>query len=241
MSGKVKTVMEKIIEDVAIIDRLKPDQVTQFSELALKFLQTGANKKMYKSAAKHIGASIEEVGRCIMGISKLLMNGIRRKLTTRISFSAFVEKVGVPENASEPMAAFFSQNRDAIQLCVAELGLQLPRYQNLDWRLDVEVSRRMAHNVFEPNFMFKLDTQDSELQSQFMQVRFENTKSYPCKTLCDELMNCVISNIDIRNAKKYIYMCQVDMKTVKFLRSQLKAALQESDSVHQKRINKYVR
>ena len=34
---------------------------------------------------------------------------------------------------------------------------------------------------------------------------------------------------------------KVDMKTVKFLREQLKAALQESDSVHQKRVTKYVR
>mmetsp|Transcript_36121 Transcript_36121/g.52955 ORF Transcript_36121/g.52955 Transcript_36121/m.52955 type:complete len:205 (+) Transcript_36121:119-733(+) len=204
MSGKkeVKTVMEKIVEDVAILEKLETDQVTQFSELALNFLQTGANKKMYKSAAKHIGASVEEVGRCIMGISKLLINGIRRKLVSRMSFGAFMDKVGVPETAAAALAAFFVKNREAIFLCVSQLSMQLPRFQNLDWRLDIEVSRRMAHNVFQPNFMFKLDTIDSQQKSQYMQV---------------------------------------DMKTVKFLREQLKAALQESDSVHQKRVTKYVR
>ena len=168
--AKVKTVMEKIGDDVAILDKLQADQVAQFSELALTFLQTGANKKMYKSAAKHIGASIEEVGRCILGISKLLMNGVRRKLTSRMSFTAFVEKVGVAEGAAEAMAAFYVQNREAIHQCVGQLSMQLPRYQNLDWRLDVEVSRRMAYHVFQPYFMFKLDTVDHEQKSQYMQV-----------------------------------------------------------------------
>jgi hypothetical protein len=168
----VNNAVEKIVEDIAIVDKLQPDQVTQFSELALKFLQTGANPKMYKSAAKHIGASVEEVGRCIMGISKLLINAVRRRLVSKVSFAAFAQRIGVPEPAVEPMAAFFVQNREAVVQCVGELSMQLPRYQNLDWRLDVEVSRRMAHDVYEPNFMFKLDTIDTEEQSQYMQVRF---------------------------------------------------------------------
>lgn len=200
--GVMKTVLERLSEDVTLLEKLKPDQVTQFSELALTFLQTGANKKMYKSAAKHIGASVEEVGRCIMGMSKLFINGMRRRIISRIAFSGFMEKVGTAEVAIEPMAAFYAKNRDAIQRCVGQLSIQLPSFQKLDWRLDVEVSRRMAHNVFQPNFMFKLDTIDNEPKSQYMQV---------------------------------------DMKTVKFLRSQLKAALQESSSVHQKRVAKYVR
>ena len=167
---EVKTVLERLAEDVALLDKLEPDQVTQFSELAVSFLQTGANKKMYKSAAKHIGASIDEVGRCIMGMSKLFINGIRRRIFSRAAFTAFMEKVGAAEAAAAPMAAFYSKNREAVQRCVAQLSLQLPRYQNLDWRLDVEVSRRMAHNVFQPNFMFKLDTVDVEQRSQYMQV-----------------------------------------------------------------------
>lgn len=168
--GEVKTVLEKVAEDVAMLEKLEADQVTQFSELALNFLQTGANKKMYKSAAKHIGASVEEVGRCILGISKLLLNGIRRKLVTRLGFATFMEKAGVPEAAGDALAAFYVQNREAIQVCVGQMAMQLPRFQNLDWRLDVEVSRRMAYHVFEPNFMFKLDTVDTAQKSQYMQV-----------------------------------------------------------------------
>ena len=162
--------LEKIADDVAMLEQLEPDQVIQFGELALNFLQTGANRKMYKSAAKHISATVEEVGRCILGISKLLINGIRRRLVSRMGFGVFMDKIGVPEAAGEALASFFVKNREAIQLCVGELSMQLPRFQNLDWRLDVEVSRRMAYHVFEPNFMFKLDTVDTEQRTQYMQA-----------------------------------------------------------------------
>jgi len=59
----------------------------------------------------------------------------------------------------------YSQQKVEIRAVLSELSLQLPHYDDLEWRLDVGVSTRSAHHqAVQPLYLLRLSTSDGKQQ-----------------------------------------------------------------------------
>jgi hypothetical protein len=52
----------------------------------------------------------------------------------------------------------FVANCKEIRTHLSDLSLKLPRYANLDWRLDVQLSSRSLRQQFTPSLLLELET-----------------------------------------------------------------------------------
>mmetsp|Transcript_11456 Transcript_11456/g.14158 ORF Transcript_11456/g.14158 Transcript_11456/m.14158 type:complete len:97 (-) Transcript_11456:25-315(-) len=59
---------------------------------------------------------------------------------------------------------------------LAELSFGLPHYDNISWRLDVQVASRTLNKQVEPIFTIKLETLEPEHKVRYLQTDIVNLK-----------------------------------------------------------------
>lgn len=99
-----------------------------------------------------------EITDCVLAISKIFVNLVKKKRGTLNSATVYLNSLDLPANSIGVLSKFYIDNRLSIRKSVTSSGIQLHAYKNVDWRLQMELSRRMTHSTMRPTFLLKLDT-----------------------------------------------------------------------------------
>jgi hypothetical protein len=103
------------------------------------------------------------------------------------------------------LTSFYTENKDTIEECLKRTVIHLPEYKHLDWRLDVEISKRTLHSRMEPHFMLQLDTLDAgssgKTSRRYLEIDHANIKQ-----LCAALEDAVEehNSVHVERMKRYI-------------------------------------
>eukprot|EP01118_Nematostelium_gracile_P004533 TRINITY_DN15307_c0_g1_i1.p1 TRINITY_DN15307_c0_g1~~TRINITY_DN15307_c0_g1_i1.p1 ORF type:complete len:128 (-),score=36.28 TRINITY_DN15307_c0_g1_i1:20-403(-) len=99
------------------------------------------------------------------------------------SNSLAVSGVAFSEDLIADLKELYEANKSNIRLVQKEITYDLPQFQNVDWRLDVQVASRNLRNQLTPVFVLRFDTvEDGVEKHQFLQTDYSNLKH-----ICDEL------------------------------------------------------
>jgi len=70
------------------------------------------------------------------------------------------------------------EKQAGIRKVLQDLKLEYPHYQNMQWRLDIQVGSKSVHNTTEPAFLMRIDTDESHSgqgkQSHHLQADYSN-------------------------------------------------------------------
>ena len=143
---------------MAILEGLNPENVTGFCKFALESLVDGRSSTSFASIAKKMKKTHTEITDCVLAISKIFVNLVKKKRGTLNSATVYLNSLDLPANSIGVLSNFYIDNRLSIRKSVTSSGIQLHAYKNVDWRLQMELSRRMTHSTMRPTFLLKLDT-----------------------------------------------------------------------------------
>ena len=212
---------ESTVADVELLSGVDATLAGRLFDAAMVFLRNergagvAAAEKgdaAYAKMGKQLGIDGEVVHRIVDGVSKMLIEASKAKLS-KDHFALAALDVSLPEDRMGALISFYAKNKEEVGEIVkrnaasARAPGSTPHYVDFDWRLDIEVARRTLRTTIEPNLLVRLDTatkgdKGSEVDSQFM--------------------NC-------------------DHATLEVLHRQLQSALAESKSVHTQRVFRYIR
>ena len=158
-SGKTaQTESDVIRSKLALLEGLNPENINGFCKFALESLLDGSASVSFSSVAKKMKKTTAEITDCVLAISKIFVNLVKKKRGTLNSATVYLNSLDLPANSIGVVSKFYIENRLPIRKSVTSSGIQLHAYKNVDWRLQMELSRRMAHSTMRPTFLLKLDT-----------------------------------------------------------------------------------
>eukprot|EP00762_Andalucia_godoyi_P003820 ANDGO_08611.mRNA.1 COMM domain-containing protein 2 len=157
--------------DLKLLDGMDPAVLGDFVPLAVSFFRTGEKEKVVTKAASMLSVAQPVVQRCLYGLSMLYLQCAKQGMTAKEcldSLTAAGCAQAVATRVSDEYAGAFEYLRSsALKLeDVSDVG----KYQNLEWRLDVEISKRALFHTMEPRFVLGLQT--SSQGKQFMECSY---------------------------------------------------------------------
>lgn len=128
----------------------QPTNVLQdFCKLALDFLQKGPTPKLYQTAAQKLNVQPEIIRNAIEGLVNLIVESSRHQLSD-LDFRDSVLTLGFSEEHQQILEVFYKGKKQEIHDALARLTLDLPHYQDLEWRFEVQLASRALHHQVTP-------------------------------------------------------------------------------------------
>jgi hypothetical protein len=148
--------------DLKVCGTMSTDFFAQFCKIALDFLKTGANQKMFIGASQKLNVQPSDVEAAVASIARIFMEGAKSALTRNdLLFS--IGDLGLSSELCESMAGFYGEKKEEILVVLLKAkSSAIPEFASLNWRLEVEVASRSRHNTFEPSFLVELGTKSRE-------------------------------------------------------------------------------
>ncbi|EGD82891.1 COMM domain containing 2 [Salpingoeca rosetta] len=158
-------------EHLKFLNTLDIELVQEFCTIALQFLHNGINPKVYQTAAKKLEASAQDIKAAVEGIMYLLIECSKLKISEMDFHDSFLTLQFSPE-LNKLLLDLYLENRDEIRHVLSSMSLQLPRYRDFSWRLDVKVASRSLRQHVEPVLVMDLKTRqhDGEEKHQLLQT-----------------------------------------------------------------------
>jgi len=181
---------EKHKADLAFIERLAPGVLNEFCKLAIQFIKTGANKNasnIFLGASQKLGVTKEEIQHCVEGLVHLFTESAKHKLS-EVDFLDSLLFLELSSELKDLLKEHYLTNIEDFRNVLSDLSFELPHYQNLSWRLDMQIASRTQYQQFKPEFILELTTVQGEEQprKQLLQADYSNMKR-----LCTELENAL--------------------------------------------------
>ncbi|CAL4059008.1 unnamed protein product, partial [Meganyctiphanes norvegica] len=165
----------------------------------------------YEGAIQGLVSTSNSVEDAVRGLIFLFMEGIQTS-TPSENFQLMINKCGFSSEASLIILKVFEENREEFQQYLTKMGVQLPRYQDLEWRFDILVGSRTLHHIAEPLMT--------------LQLSLDNTNS--------------LGNENIKKVPKKLLL-QTDPNNLIHMTKVLEEALQESHNHHFRRITRHIK
>jgi len=128
----------------------QPTNVLQdFCKLALDFLQKGPTPKLYQTAAQKLNVQPEIIRNAIEGLVNFIVESSRHQLSD-LDFRDSVLTLGFSEEHQQILEVFYKGKKQEIHDALARLTLDLPHYQDLEWRFEVQLASRALHHQVTP-------------------------------------------------------------------------------------------
>eukprot|EP00128_Syssomonas_multiformis_P011791 Colp12_sorted_trinity150504_noHs@2778 len=96
----------------------------------------------------------------VEGLIYLLTESAKLQIS-EVDFLDSVLILGFNEELNRLLYDTYVNNRKEIRNILSAMSMALPSYQDLDWRIDVQLASRSLRNQTVPNIILKLDTKDS--------------------------------------------------------------------------------
>mmetsp|Transcript_19839 Transcript_19839/g.32603 ORF Transcript_19839/g.32603 Transcript_19839/m.32603 type:complete len:209 (+) Transcript_19839:131-757(+) len=157
--------------------------------------------KMVGKAAKRLKVSKEVVKDSLLSLGKLLLDCAKHS-ASRDKFVGLMKDVALSTELKELVWQCYRANEKVLRAVVEsrELGNTFTEYRDARWRLDVEISSRLARGTYEPKLLLYVDTSGGQRTP-----------------------------------------LQIDYATLSRVHDELQTALDQSKSVHSRRIMRYIR
>ncbi|XP_019639685.1 PREDICTED: COMM domain-containing protein 2-like [Branchiostoma belcheri] len=147
-------------EHLGFLNEVEVEVVKEFCRIAMEFIRSGPNPKLYQSAAQKLGVASETVQHGVEGLMFLLTESARYMIS-EIDFQDSIMTLGFSDDLRSVLLQLYLSNRGEIRTVLSEMSMDLPHYHNLEWRLEVTVAGRTLRHQVTPRLMMKLHTQDS--------------------------------------------------------------------------------
>src|SRR3989338_8784735 len=127
----------------------------EFCSIAVRFVQFGANARLYGGAAQALKLSVEAVEAAVAALAYVLTECVRNRLSD-LDFQESWMVLQFPPEAVALLKDVYAQNGPALRAALAEHEWKLPHYVDSNWRLYVELSSRALHRSLRPAFTLQL-------------------------------------------------------------------------------------
>ena len=168
---------ERTKQDLQVCCSVPKEFFSQFCNIALDFLKSGSNRKMFQGAAQKLEVQPKEIEAAVASIARILMDATKSALTQNdLLFS--IGNLGLNAELCEILSIFYGEKKEEIMtLLLKAKSAAVPEFVSLDWRLEMEVASRTRHNTFEPSFFMQLGTKntgDGEPTSLLLECDYAN-------------------------------------------------------------------
>lgn len=202
-------------EQLGLLTQQEPAVVGEFCKLSLQLLRQGGVKpRVFASAANKLDVQPQQVEDAVRGLIFLFMEGIQIAISSE-NFQQMVAKCGFSSEASEIILKVFEENREEFNQYLTKMGVQVPRYRDMEWRFDILVGSRSLHHIAEPLMT--------------LQLSLDNTNS-----LGNE------NSSKTSNGPEKLLL-QTDPNNLVHMTKVLEEALQESHNHHFRRITRHIK
>ncbi|XP_014777667.1 COMM domain-containing protein 2 [Octopus bimaculoides] len=157
-------------EHLKFLTNVDAEVVREFCRISLQFIENGANPKVYQGAAQKLDVETKVVQSAVEGLMYLLTE-TSRFMIPETEYKESLSILGFQDDKIDILLTMYLENRGNIRNILSEMSMELPHYDNLEWRFDVQVaSRSMRHQVM-PNVLLKLHLEeDDEVTTHHLQT-----------------------------------------------------------------------
>ncbi|XP_026202254.1 COMM domain-containing protein 2 isoform X2 [Anabas testudineus] len=124
-------------EHLAFLPQVDASVVGEFGRIALQFLRKGSSPKIYEGAARKLCVPVEMVQHGVEGLM-FLMTECSKHMISGVDFLDSVLILGFGDELNQILL----QHHNEIRTILSQLPSNLPAYNNLEWRLDVQLASR---------------------------------------------------------------------------------------------------
>ncbi|XP_060075814.1 COMM domain-containing protein 2-like [Ylistrum balloti] len=157
-------------EHLSFLTDTATDVVREFCKISMEFIRKGSNRKIYQGAAQKLKVDVETVQHGVEGLMYLLTESSKLMLN-EIDFQDSILTLGFSEDMRQTLLELYLQNRREIRAIMSEMAMDLPHYQNLEWRFDVQLASRSLRRQTTPLVTFKLHIDDAgERETKVLQT-----------------------------------------------------------------------
>ncbi|XP_043288006.1 COMM domain-containing protein 2 [Venturia canescens] len=153
-----------------------PQVLQDFCKLAIDYLQKGPNLKLYAAAAQKLQVEPEIIRSLTEGLINLLLESSKQKLAED-QFTKLINSLGFQEERETILLKLYETERLKIDSALSKIGLQLPRYHNLEWRFQVQLASRSLLNQLSPIFVIDLMLKTGENSDDIKHVALQSDPS----------------------------------------------------------------
>ncbi|XP_045470288.1 COMM domain-containing protein 2 [Harmonia axyridis] len=162
--------------------------VVDFCKLAIDYLNNGPNTKLYATAGEKLSVPVENIQNTVLGLVNLLILSCQHKLS-EADFRDSILTLGFNDEQEVILNKFYQRKKVEISQILHELSVKEPHFDNLEWRLEVEVASRCLRYQANPKITmdFSLKTRkencvDYEVTHHIVQTDVNNL-NYICSEL----------------------------------------------------------
>lgn len=149
-------------EHIKFLTALDLDVVREFAKISLDFILKGSsNPKIFQAAAQKLGVEVKSVRNGIHSLMHLFTES-SRLMIGEIDFQDSVMTLGFPEEVIQELLQMYLRTRKEVRTILSEMTPDVPHYQNLEWRFDVELASRSLRHQTKPVVLMKLHTKEGE-------------------------------------------------------------------------------
>jgi len=174
------TLDEKHKKDILFLKDLPPKVVTEFCKIALTFIREGSNTKIFAQAAEKLEVDVDVVSHAVQGIAYFMTEASKR-LLSEIDFIDSLLLLQFDKELAEKLKNVYLGRRAEIREIMSKMSFDLPSYDGVDWRLDIQMGSRASHNQMTPIYIIKLKTKNPE-NTIYLQTDYANLK-HTCQML----------------------------------------------------------
>ena len=220
-----------------------PAEVTgEFARLAIEFLQTGPNEKFFRQAAKKLKVPAETVEEGLSALGFLMLEAARVGLAdAEMMVEALtINELGFDDAGKAAVAGHYATNVQQLREIISTTKLTTPHYKDLEWRLDVQV-RATATLLFSlsPSLFFAIwSAYLTSACSGLGQVASRSVRQQVKPTYLLKL-HTHAKGSPVEDTEPTVM--EADFASLKHVTTELQAALQEANSLHQRRLARYIK
>lgn len=206
-------------QQLGLLTQQEPAVVGEFCKLSLQLLRQGGVKpRVFASAANKLDVQPQQVEDAVRGLIFLFIEGIQMSISSE-NFQQMISKYGFSSDASAIISKVFEDNREEFNQYLTKMGVQVPRYNDLEWRFDILVGSRSLHHIAEPLMTLQLSLDNaSSIGNENINDKSRKTTNGPEKLLL-----------------------QTDPNNLVHMTKVLEEALQESHNHHFRRITRHMK
>eukprot|EP01125_Pyxidicula_operculata_P001828 TRINITY_DN11689_c0_g1_i1.p1 TRINITY_DN11689_c0_g1~~TRINITY_DN11689_c0_g1_i1.p1 ORF type:complete len:202 (+),score=39.33 TRINITY_DN11689_c0_g1_i1:26-631(+) len=166
-------------QDLAFLKDVDAEYLQEFCKLAFNYMNSGSdgNRKIFVSAGKKLGIKPTVVESGINALCFLYTEATKLQLREQ-DFNDSIVVLGFSEEHNAVLKETYVNNKAELRTNLARHEVDLPHFEALNWRLDVELASRTSRKKLNPVFIFQIETTDSNgvKQIKTLQADFANLK-----------------------------------------------------------------
>lgn len=165
-------------KDLAFLKEQPVEVLAEFCKLTLGFLRKGdkGSRKVFVGASKKLGVSVKIIEAGINALAFLFSEATKLNLKEQ-DFVDSIDALAFPDTHNACLKEAYLGNKVEIRSLLHDISMDLPHYNNLEWRLDFQLSSRTSRSLLNPIFLLELETVDkSKTHTEILQADWANLK-----------------------------------------------------------------